>query len=1254
MAQPDAPQSVVDAVEAFANAADLSEKRAVLDAHPEDLLGEYADPLFAVLIGQYRDEPAVLSGLEADRALLLDSRARGAAEAFGSRLHRDRERAITPDVLAELAGLTDERAMAAYLASRPAVREVVMAAVLAFVDARTAAGLRSVLRREADLLRTPPAEFFVRGIAGADRDLNALANVLAYARANGVEAALTAALGPDDDEPPVSGSREVDDIVNELLFADDHLGTERRLALARRGLSLVEADSSLWVLFRVTIGNTLLETYGTDRADRVDEAIDHHRAALAWAEQRNNTATAATAHSHLAEAYLVRVHGSRSGNLAEAIAQARAAVAGFDEAEHPRDAARAHGLLANALAEDPGGDLDEAHRHATAALDLLESAPHPGMTASAYQALARIADRGGPDDHHDRGLTYLRRSIALADRATDPDNRARASMEFARLAVHQETASPDTMEEALAVLQDALTLTDRDRRPEQWAQVHALIATAYRWRPGGDPADNYVQAIDHGERALTVFTADAFPDQWAETVAELADAHRLSLHGNPVTALGDAVALYTALIEFHLARGELRRWAQIETKIAAALLANRFGPPQRLAEAEHHYRQALAEFERLGDRQWAAVARIGLLGAGQQRIQSGGAPVTGELTATLLGHLRYAMDTHTRADHPDEYVQVRLAGVNLRLALARHGDRPLHLAAAAELADEAAAAVTPRTEADVFEVRVALAEAAADRATPFDEIIEEGERLLGGATTEASQRAILPALSRAYACLAFVRLTEGRIAEALTLVDQGRARVLLEVLDPGTDNLPAPARARVERARRQIEQTRNALNAPPGPGRPSDAQLGRALGLARRELANALAGAEPDDRPERPAVVDGVLVVPLVCAFGVALFVLPPDTPAPSVEHVVRLDVERDAIQDAEIRWLTAAAQFELGRLSLDQLTDLMHEITGWLWTAIAGPLQDRLERLGVPPETQLRIVSSPLSRLFPLHAAWRTKDGRRRALIEDRIISYAPSTPLLRQATLRRDQPARAGRRALLLADSTGDLPSALDEVRAIAALTDADVFTGAAATRAALLDNTAGHALVHVACHAAVNWFQPHYSVVRLADGNAYAAELAGLDLAATRLVVLSACQSAVTEPDPAAGEYTGLAAALLRAGAPAVIATLWNVNDLASGLLMRQFYAAMVGGGLPPDAALREAQKWLRNVTVAELSTRETNPHLARRWRQMAAPRTRPRTPAPISGPATSWSAPDPAGLVRPHRLSPPGCGRRAWPSGLRCAS
>lgn len=103
--------------------------------------------------------------------------------------------------------------------------------------------------------------------------------------------------------------------------------------------------------------------------------------------------------------------------------------------------------------------------------------------------------------------------------------------------------------------------------------------------------------------------------------------------------------------------------------------------------------------------------------------------------------------------------------------------------------------------------------------------------------------------------------------------------------------------------------------------------------------------------------------------------------------------------------------------------------------------------------------------------------------------------------------------------------------------------------------------------------------------------------------------------------AGEYTGLAAALLRAGAPAVIATLWNVDDLASSLLMRRFYDGPVRRALPPDAALREAQLWLRSVTVAELATQEAGRRRPTAGDYWPEPRPRPRTPARTSGPATS---------------------------------
>ena len=82
--------------------------------------------------------------------------------------------------------------------------------------------------------------------------------------------------------------------------------------------------------------------------------------------------------------------------------------------------------------------------------------------------------------------------------------------------------------------------------------------------------------------------------------------------------------------------------------------------------------------------------------------------------------------------------------------------------------------------------------------------------------------------------------------------------------------------------------------------------------------------------------------------------------------------------------------------------------------------------------------------------------------------------------------------------------------------------------------------------------------------------------------------------------ASDYTGIAAALLRAGAPSVIATLWTVNDHASSLLMRRFYEELIGGGHPPAVALRRAQLWLRDATVTDLSSYDSSAANARRWR------------------------------------------------------
>ena len=70
---------------------------------------------------------------------------------------------------------------------------------------------------------------------------------------------------------------------------------------------------------------------------------------------------------------------------------------------------------------------------------------------------------------------------------------------------------------------------------------------------------------------------------------------------------------------------------------------------------------------------------------------------------------------------------------------------------------------------------------------------------------------------------------------------------------------------------------------------------------------------------------------------------------------------------------------------------------------------------------------------------------------------------------------------------------------------------------------------------------------------------------------LLVLSACETAMGDRHAA----LGLAGVATRAGARSTLATLWQVNDSATSVLMEQFYSNLKVEGITKAEALREAQ-------------------------------------------------------------------------------
>jgi CHAT domain-containing protein len=122
---------------------------------------------------------------------------------------------------------------------------------------------------------------------------------------------------------------------------------------------------------------------------------------------------------------------------------------------------------------------------------------------------------------------------------------------------------------------------------------------------------------------------------------------------------------------------------------------------------------------------------------------------------------------------------------------------------------------------------------------------------------------------------------------------------------------------------------------------------------------------------------------------------------------------------------------------------------------------------------------------------------------------------------------------------------------------------------------------AWLHIAAHARVRPHEPLLSSLELADGSYLLAEALQLPLSGTRWVALSACETG-SLPERG-GVALALAGSFLLAGAGAVIASLWAVDDAATQLLMSQLYQALHDGAALPEA-LQRAQGAVRAAGYA----------------------------------------------------------------------
>lgn len=247
------------------------------------------------------------------------------------------------------------------------------------------------------------------------------------------------------------------------------------------------------------------------------------------------------------------------------------------------------------------------------------------------------------------------------------------------------------------------------------------------------------------------------------------------------------------------------------------------------------------------------------------------------------------------------------------------------------------------------------------------------------------------------------------------------------------------------------------------------------------------------------------------------------------------------------------------------------------IYKMILAPLEDDLEGknvMGVLPD----------GRLYEL-PFYLLKDKKKTDLIEKFAIYYLPSLSVMvetrrAKANLDNKDKVLAFGNPTFKREDLVQLPGTENEVKKIAEIYGdrAQTYMHGEAREEYIKYHGSDYRIVHLASHGLLNNHNPLFSSIAMSqiedqedDGYLEAREITNIDLDA-ELVIMSACESGRGKLRPGEG-ILGLTRSFFSSGIPSVIASMWEVNDLATSFMMQNFYRNL--GEMNTVEAMRQAQ-------------------------------------------------------------------------------
>lgn len=437
--------------------------------------------------------------------------------------------------------------------------------------------------------------------------------------------------------------------------------------------------------------------------------------------------------------------------------------------------------------------------------------------------------------------------------------------------------------------------------------------------------------------------------------------------------------------------------------------------------------------------------------------------------------------------------------------------------------------------------------------------------------SKEEQRSFLGTVAGTYRSLADLLLKQGRVMEALQIIDLLKIQELEDYLQnvKGNDRTAQGMRILEPESKisRQLATT-------------SFAQIP----VLNRELTQQIQQIAPSEINKAPAYLQKlpqgvVLIYPLVL--------------------LDRLEIVIFAANSIPTARTVAIAKPQLEELIADFRTDL-HDPSSEdiktsakkLYELLIKPIESDLKQANA---TTILYAPDGILRYIPLATLY---DGKQWLVERYRINNLISYSLLDRDRQSLNDLTILAG----AFGGKTGEikfglvgLPSSVTEVENIAStFPKANKYIEQNFTSHAIRDKAAGNAIIHLATHAEFKNGSPFESYLLFGDGSKLTlAEVNDLKLKDTQLVVLSACQTGLGSLGTGT-EILGFGYQVHRAGAKASIASLWKVSDNGTQILMSAFYDNLRKANIDISTSLREAQLSMINRNIKEGSVNYNHPY------------------------------------------------------------